>query len=298
MSENTFKEVLLYGADAVNSVFAIRPQAIRRAWFDEERVKDFTEICKWLAAEKRSYSTGTDADLRGIIGHSRHDGVVVMTERPPIGAPKLSDISAWREANEPVVYVTKTADAHQIASIARIAASMGVKRLLLDDVSADAAFASSAWSESRGAMEHLRLYRVTGPGGFLKLIEDKYHIIGVVREGGRNPDYTTPVRVPGRSPLLLVGGGPGGIDPDLIARCAYLLHVPSRGATPVSLLNTADCVAHFLPWLTAKTKKTPGEGFRTRMKEAKAAKANARAAHAPKKTAQSFKSETSGDAAE
>lgn len=283
MSENTFKEVLLYGADAVNAVFTIRPQAIRRAWFDGDRVKEFAEIQKWLAAEKRPYSTGTDADLRAIIGHSRHGGAVVMTERPPIGAPKISDINDWREANEPVVYVTKTPDAHQIAAIARVTAAMGVKRLLLDDVSAEAAFASSAWSESRGAMEHLRLYRVTGPGGFLKLIEDKYHIIGVVREGGRNPDYATPVRVPGRSPLLLVGGGPNGIDGDLIARCAYLLHIPSRGAAPAALLNTADSVAHFLPWLTAKAKKDPGEGFRTRQKEAKAAKAAARTASSPKK---------------
>ena len=280
MSENTFREVLLYGADAVNAAFAVRPQAIRRAWFDAEHAKDYAELSKWMAAEKRSYSVGTDADLRSIIGHSRHDGVVALTERPPIGSPKLSDINEWREAGEPVVYVTKTPDAHQLGAIARIAAAMGVKRLLLDEVSAEAAFASSAWSESRGAMEHLRLYRVTGPAGFLKLIDDKYHIIGAVREGGRNPDYSTPVRVPGRSPLLLVGGGPNVIDPDLISRCAHLVHVPSRGAAPV-VLNTADTVAHFLPWLTAKAKKPSGEGFRTRQNEAKAAKAEARAKSQP-----------------
>lgn len=281
MSENTFREVLLYGADAVRACFTLRPQAIRRAWFDAERVKDYSDLCKWMAAEKRSYSTGTAADLRAIVGHSRHEGVVALTDRPPIGAPKLSDVAEWREAGEPVVYVTKTADAQQMAAIARVSAAMGVKRLLLDEESAEAAFASSAWSESDGAMEHLKLHRVTGPGGFLKLIEDKYHILGVVREGGRNPDYTTPVRVPGRAPLLLVGGGPGGIAPDLIARCAHLLHVPSRGAAPVAL-NTADCVAHFLPWLTAKAKKDPGEGFRTRQKEAKAAKAAAREQSKPK----------------
>ncbi len=281
MSENTFREVLLYGADAANACFSVRPQAIRRAWFDAARVKDYSEICKWMAAEKRSYSTGTDADLRAIIGHSRHDGVVLLTDRPPIGAPKLSEVAEWREAGEPVVYVTKTADAHQIAAIARVSVAMGVKRLLLDEESTEAAFASSAWSESDGAMEHLKLHRVTGPGGFLKLIEDKYHILGVVREGGRNPDYTTPVRVPGRAPLLLVGGGPNGIAPDLIARCAHLLHAPVRGAAPVKL-NTADCVTHFLPWLTAKTKKNPGEGFRTRQKEAKAAKAVAREQSKPK----------------
>lgn len=275
MSENTFREVLLYGADAVKAVFAIRPQAIRRAWLDEETAKEYADITKWMAAEKRSYSVGDDAALRSIIGHSRHDGIIVQTERPPIGSPKISDVAEWRDANEPVVYVTKTPDAHQLGAIARVTAAMGIKRLLLDDVSAESAFASSAWSEARGAMEHLRLYRVTGPGGWLKLIEDKYHIIGVVREGGRNPDYSTPIRVPGRPPLLLVGGGPNGIDPDLISRCAYLLHMPTRGNAP-AVLNTADAVAHFLPWLTAKVKKEPGEGFRTRQKAAKEAKAIAR----------------------
>lgn len=283
MSENNFREVLLYGEAAVRAAFTTRPQAIRRAWFDGERVKDYADICKWLAAEKRSYSTGTDADLRAIIGHSRHDGVVALTERPPFGAPKLSDIDEWRAAGEPLVFVTKTPDARQIATIARVAVAMGVKRLLLDDESFESAHASWAWSESDGAMEHLRLYRVTGAGGFLKLVADKLHIIGAVREGGRNPDYETPVRIPGRSPLLLVGGGPDGIDKDLIARCGHLVHIPLRGNAPIGL-NAADTVAHFLPWLTAKAKKNPGEGFRTRQKEAKAAKAAARSA-STKKTA-------------
>lgn len=280
MSENAFREVLLYGAAAVKTCFTVRPQAIRRAWVDEERQKEHAELLKWLAAEKRPYSIGSDADLRRIIGHSRHDGVVVMTERPPIGAPKLGEIAEWRDAAETIVYVTKLSDSRQMAVIARVAAAMAVKRIFLDEPSAEAAFSSTAWSECDGAMEHLRLYRQSGPVGFLKLISDKYTIIGVVREGGRNPDYATPIRIPGRATMLLVGGGENGIDGELISKCSHTLHMPNRGAAPIPL-NTADAVAHFLPWLTSKNKK-PGEGFRTKMNAAKAAKAAARAASQPK----------------
>lgn len=250
--------------------FRERPNALKKLLFTSENARALAEICQWLADEHRPFIESAPDELERAAGHPAHGGVVALTERPPPAFPKPSDFDAWRAAGIALLFAEDIADPIQIGGIARVAAAMGVKRLLLGGVSAMAVFSSRAWSAAAGALDLLTLHDAGDTGLLLRTIREKFCVVGFTRPGGRRIDGIKPVRVPGRPLAIVIGNTETGISAGVAGKCEHLFHIP--GAEGSTLLNANDTAAFGLPWLLGRERKTGG--FLAKKRERQSAQKN------------------------
>lgn len=266
MQENhgNFKDVFLYGKAAVRAAFRFRRASIERLFLSAENHKEFAELCSWLAGERRPYETLDAGALARMVGTSRHEGVVALTRRPVPASIRPVMRDEWHAAGEKALFAHGVGDAFELARLAHVAAVCGVSRFVVSEEDVPALMSADAWSLAGGAMDALKLYSTESMAGLLRMMREKFFIVGAVREGGRRVDYAKPIAFPGRTVALCVSGDANGVPADLISRCDYLLHV-AEPADAAFRFTPAEIATHLLPWLGAKTKK-PGEGFLARKK--------------------------------
>ena len=77
-------ELRLYGMNAVQAVFARRPQALRKLYLSEARIPQLQPLLKWCVANRVGYRVVDDGDLQKLAASAHHEGVVaeVLREEP------------------------------------------------------------------------------------------------------------------------------------------------------------------------------------------------------------------------
>lgn len=273
MQENhgNFKDVLLYGKSAVQAAFRFRRVAIEKLFLAPENNKEFSELCSWLASERRPYEAQDFNALSRMLGNTRHEGVAAVTRRPVPANIRPIMRDEWQASGEKIIFVDGITNAAELARIAHVAAVCGISRFIVSEDCVPALMSSDAWSLAGGALDALKVYSTESMAGLLRMMGEKFFIVGAVREGGRRIDYGKPIAFPGSPVALYLSADPNGVPADLIARCHYLLHI-AEPADAVFRYSPAEIATHLLPWLNAKIKK-PGSGFLTRKKEQRAKKA-------------------------
>src|SRR3546814_9526771 len=66
------EELRLYGFNAVQAVFARRPQAIRKLYLAEARIPQLQPLLKWCVANRVGYRVVDEADLRKLAASAHH----------------------------------------------------------------------------------------------------------------------------------------------------------------------------------------------------------------------------------
>src|SRR3546814_484031 len=124
------EELRLYGFNAVQAVFARRPQAIRKLYLAEARIPQLQPLLKWCVANRVGYRVVDEADLRKLAASAHHEGVVadVLRESP-------QSLTAWLEALPPgpvcALWLDGVGNPHNLGAILRSAAHFGVSAVLL-----------------------------------------------------------------------------------------------------------------------------------------------------------------------
>ena len=267
ISADHFKDVFVYGKAAVAAAFKARPQAISKLFLEEKNNKEFADVCAWLASERRPYEAQTESDMSRMLGHNRHEGVVAITRRPAPASIKPAMREEWFAAGEKIFFADGAISARELAQIAHTAAICGISRFIVSEESVPALMSSDAWSLCGGALDALKIYTTESMLGLMRMMSERYFIVGMVREGGRRIEYGKPISFPGRIVALYVSSDANGVPADTISRCDYLLHIAEPADLPLRY-TPAELSAHVLPWLSAKIKK-PGAGFLERKKAAK-----------------------------
>lgn len=263
-------EILLYGKSAVEACARNRPAALCEIFADARRERDFAALKAAAEREGCAWTTVSPAALAEIAGTSAHEGIAARTERPVPAQVRPAMRDAWHGAGEKAVFLENVTDAAQLASIARVAAICGVTRIVADEKKTVPALASSrAWSLSGGAFETLKIYRTESMAGMLRMMGERFFVVGCVREGGRRVDYAKPPAFPGKSVALLVSGDANGVPAELISRCGCHLHVAEPAGTFLHF-TPAELAAQMLPWIFRKEKRA-GAGFLARKKMKKGA---------------------------
>ncbi len=239
-------EVFVYGETAVAACAAMRPAALREIFLDENArgnaERAFPVPVKRVPGEM----------LASLAGTREHGGIVARTERPEPAQIRPAMRDEWRAAGEKILFLDGISDAEQLAAILRIAVICGVSRLIADEqVCVPALYSSRVWSASGGAAESLKFYRTESMPGMVRMMSEKFFVIGFVREGGRRINYAKVPVFPGRTTALYLSADPNGVPAKMISRCGYLLHVPER-ANCALRFSPSDLAALALPWL-AKT---------------------------------------------
>ena len=232
-------ELRYYGLNAVQAVFAHRPDAIRKVYLLEARIPQLQPLLAWCVKQRIGYRVVEEADLGKLAASSHHEGVVadVLRAEPQSLADWLQSLPAG-----PVLalWLDGVGNPHNFGAILRSAAHFGVSAILQPDDST-LAVSGAAARVAEGGAEHVPLLRMPERGEALAALRAAgFTLAATVVRGGEDLFSTG---LPQR--LVYVMGAEGeGMDHDLVEACDLQLSIPGSGK--VESLNVAAATAVFL----------------------------------------------------
>ena len=232
-------ELRYYGLNAVQAVFAHRPEAIRKLYLIESRIPQLQPLLAWCVQNRIGYRVVEEADLGKLAASSHHEGIVADVLR----VEPLS-LSAWLESLPPgpvlALWLDGVGNPHNFGAILRSAAHFGVSAILQSQEST-LAVSGAAARVAEGGAENVPLVRMGEREAALSQLRGAgFQLAATIVRGGEDL-FATPL--PQR--LVYVMGAEGeGMDPQLAAACDLRLSIPGSGA--VESLNVAAATAVFL----------------------------------------------------
>ena len=232
-------ELRYYGINAVQAVFAHRPDAIRKVYLSEARIPQLQPLLAWCVKQRIGYRVVEEADLGKLAASSHHEGVVADVVRvEPQG------LSAWLASLPagPVLalWLDGVGNPHNFGAILRSSAHFGVTAILQSEDST-LAVSGAAARVAEGGAEQVPLVRMADRAGSLAALRAAgFALAATVVRGGQDLFSTA---LPDR--LIYVMGAEGeGMDEALAEACDLQLSIPGSGA--VESLNVAAATAVFL----------------------------------------------------
>lgn len=226
-------EMRLYGLNACLSLFAHRPEALRKVWLLESRLPALKAVLAYCVKQRLGYTLVEADDLERLSGSAHHEGVVFGA----MPAPELS-LSNWLRELAPgpqlAIWLDGVGNPHNFGAIARSAAHFGASAILLPKHST-LAWSGAAVRVAEGGAEALPLVRLgRSDNAIAQLASAGFALAATVVRGGQSLYASAlPERL-----VLLMGAEQTGVDPDLAAASTLKLAIPGTGA--VESLNVAS----------------------------------------------------------
>ena len=233
------QELRYYGLNAVQAVFAQRPEAIRKLYLSEARIPQLQPLLAWCVKNRIGYRVVEEADLGKLAASSHHEGVVADVLRiDPLG---LSDWLRSLPAGPALaLWLDGVGNPHNFGAILRSAAHFGVSAILQSREST-LAVSGAAARVAEGGAEQVPLVRMEDRNAAISQLRDAgFQLAATVVRGGVD---LFAIELPQR--LVYVMGAEGeGMDDALTKACDLQLSIPGTGA--VESLNVAAATAVFL----------------------------------------------------
>lgn len=229
----------LYGFNAVQAVFAQRPEAIRKVYLTESRIPQLQPLLAWCVKQRIGYRVVEESDLGKLAASSHHEGVVADVLRL-----EPQPLSAWLQSlpQGPVLalWLDGVGNPHNFGAILRSAAHFGAGAILQSQDST-LAVSGAAARVAEGGAEKVPLVRMgERDAAIAQLRGHGFQLAATVVRGGAD---LFAAKLPQR--LVYVMGAEGeGMDESLAAVCDLRLSIPGTGA--VESLNVAAATAVFL----------------------------------------------------
>jgi len=241
------RELRLYGRNAIEAVFARRPDAIRKLYLLEARIPQLQPLLKWCAANRVGYRVVGEDDLRKLAASTHHEGIVadVLRETPmALGAW----LQALPEGPACALWLDGVGNPHNLGAILRSAAHFGVSAILLPRTS-PLALSGAAARVAEGGAEAVPFVRLgREDNAFAQLRSAGFALAATVVRGG---DDLFAATLPER--LVYVLGAEGeGMDAELAKACDLRLGIPGTGT--VESLNVASATAVLLAQWRQRTR--------------------------------------------
>jgi 23S rRNA (guanosine2251-2'-O)-methyltransferase len=229
------KKEILYG---IHPVFEAL-KAGRRDFFEVYIAKDKTSkrIDKLVAiaeSMKIPVERVEPLTLKSMTGTDLHQGLGVRTGPFPIsGISDIFDGVRSNDANHLLLLLDNIMDPHNLGALIRTALCVGVDGIIIPkDRSVPPTPAVS--KASAGALEHIRLVRVTNMVNTIKALKEKgLWIAGMEKTSDKSiflSDLTGPV-------AIVIGGEEKGMRPLVKKHCDFLMSIPQTGQ--VNSLNAS-----------------------------------------------------------
>lgn len=232
-------ELRMYGYNAVQAVFANRPQAIRKLYLAEARIPQLQPLLKWCVANRIGYRVVDEPDLQKLASSTHHEGVVadVLRVEP---APLMTWLQTLPAGQQCALWLDGVGNPHNLGAILRIAAHFGAAAVLLPKHST-LALSGAAARVAEGGAEAVPFVRLgRDDNAFAQLRGAGFVLAATVVRGGA--DVFT-AELPQR--LVYVIGAEGeGMSPLLAEACDLRVSIPGTGA--VESLNVAAATAVLL----------------------------------------------------
>jgi TrmH RNA methyltransferase len=237
-------ELAVCGFNAVKALAELHPEKVNRLFLREDRLPDFSGLCKSLAERKHPYKLCEDEELERICKSGHHQGVAAMIYAPHVENLAEGDLEAWASGGKTCVLVCDVGNDHNLGAIVRAAAFFDVAAVVL---TGETELTTSAYRVAEGGMEHVAFRRVLNPAVFLRAASRRLVSVGAdPRARIRIRDLPRLIQDAGgrRGVVLAVGNEETGIPQDVKNACSILARIPGTGA--LESLNVAQAAALFL----------------------------------------------------
>jgi 23S rRNA (guanosine2251-2'-O)-methyltransferase len=226
---------MLFGYHPVTEALRAGRRRIHRILCAKEKSSPRRNEVLRLAAQAGVTIQWTDArQLSTMSGSPHHQGVCAEASAYPLSSLEEILIAAARHQEEPLLVVLdQLVDPQNLGAIVRTAQCVGVHGLLTaKDRSAPPSPGVS--KASAGALEHIRLARVTNLVSTFKVLKEKgLWIAGADREGSVDlfkSDLSGPL-------ALVMGAEEKGLRPLVRQHCDFTIAIPQSG--PIGSLNAS-----------------------------------------------------------
>jgi TrmH RNA methyltransferase len=232
-------ELRLHGFNAIQAVFAHRPEALRKLYLAEERIPQLQPMLRWCVDHRIGYRVVPEDDLRKLASSSHHEGVVAdVLRQPPL------DLADWLRDLAPgpqcALWLDGVGNPHNLGAILRSAAHFGAAAVLLPRNS-PLALSGAAARVAEGAAEAVDILRLDRQEtAVTQLHEAGFTLVATEVRGGAD---LFAQRLPERI-VYVLGAETEGMDPALAGSCDLRLSIPGSGA--VDSLNVASAAAVLL----------------------------------------------------
>lgn len=253
------EELKLCGLPAVQARWKKDPSSFLRLFYDQKLGRSLGNICKELAATRRVYRSVDALELERIAGSHHHGGVVAVVSAEQARVPTAEDVAGWVRVGEPLLVLDRIGNPHNLGALARTAAFLGVKQIVITDAPGASRGNDAAYRVSEGGLEAANLWAVSEMGLFLRrLSKAGYQVVGAATRGGEilrpggpkaggakaGASTGKPAATAGKVPLalrapvaLVLGNEEHGMAPDVAAACTRL--VTLAGGGEVESLNVS-----------------------------------------------------------
>jgi len=161
-------ELAICGLNAVLAAGEYHPENINRLFLREDRLKQFSGLCKNLAERKRPYKICEDEELEKICKSSHHQGVVAMILLPALLPLSREDLEEWAGEGKTGMVLHSVGNDHNLGAIARSAAFFDVKYIVISENDSVPELSTSAYRTAEGGMEHVTVRTVRNTAAFLR----------------------------------------------------------------------------------------------------------------------------------
>jgi TrmH RNA methyltransferase len=261
MRNKLTNELAVCGFNAAAALGEYHPEKINRLFLREDRLKQFTRVCKHLAERKRPYKICGDEELERLCKSPRHQGVVAMIEEPLVEPIGEEDIRRWAGEGKTGLILHSVGNDHNLGAIVRSAGFFDAPFIVISEE--DPRLTTSAYRVAEGGMEQVIFRKAEHTGAFIKSLSRSLITIGadirarlrirdlavIIREKGgflrdnpAGPDHPGPPAKPGIA--LVVGNEETGLPPEVKEHCSALVRIPGTGL--IESLNVAQAATLFL----------------------------------------------------
>jgi len=243
------QELAVCGLNAVIAVAEYHPEQINRLFFREERLKQFTGICKKLAERKRPYKICEDEELEKICKSTHHQGVVAMILLPEMSPMSQEDLKEWSRDGKTGIVLDSVGNDHNLGAMIRSAAFFDVKYVVISEKDSEARLTTGAYRVAEGGMEHVTVRSVRNTAAFLSDASKSLITIGTDTRARQRIENLQRIvqekKKDGKSGIaLVVGNEEIGLPEDVKGACSVLVRIPGTGL--MDSLNVAQAATLFM----------------------------------------------------
>ena len=230
-------ELRIHGINALQAVFARRPQAIRKLYLLEARIPQLQPLLKWCVANRVGYRVVEDGDLQKLAASAHHEGVVADVLRAE-QQPLTSWLRELPDGPQCALWLDGVGNPHNLGAILRSAAHFGVAAVLLPKHST-LVLSGAAARVAEGGAEAVPFVRLgRDDNAIAQLHGAGFQLAATVVRGGSDLFKAT---LPQR--LVYVLGAEGeGMSAELAAACDLTLSIPGSGLVESLNVSAASAV--------------------------------------------------------
>ena len=233
------KSEILFGTHSVREAISAGRRRIDEIMYDQRkagpRLKQLTAAAEERNIPVKKVSSG---QLAALAASDYHQGVAArVSPYPYSGLDEILSAPGKAEKPDFLVLLDSIVDPHNLGAVLRTALCAGVDGVVIPKDRSAAATADVS-RISAGALEHIRLARVTNLVRTAEMLKKKGLWIVGLTGGGREVFFDLDLAMP---LAMIIGGEEKGLRPLLTRHCDFLAAIPMAG--PLDSLNASAAAA-------------------------------------------------------